>query len=40
VVSVRSRVNKANEGTFSVEEFISRIKHEIENRTLPQAAQT
>ncbi len=39
-VSVRSRVNKSNEGNFSVEEFISRIKHEVENRTLPQLAES
>ncbi len=34
-VSVRSRVNKENEGSHPVEEFISRIMMEIENRNLP-----
>ncbi len=37
-VSVRSRVNKENEGSLPVEEFIARIKKEIDNRALPISA--
>ncbi len=37
-VSVRSRVNKENEGSLSVEEFIARIEQEVVNRTLPISA--
>lgn len=35
MVSVRSRVNKENEGSLTVEDFIARVEKEIETRALP-----
>ena len=37
-VSVRSRTNKANNGSFSIEEFLTRLATEIVERSLPQAS--
>ena len=36
-VSVRSRTNKANNGSFSIEEFLTRLATEIVEKSLPQA---
>ena len=35
-VSVRSRVNKAQDGTFPVDVFVQNIVSEVANRSLPQ----
>lgn len=35
-VSVRSRVNKGNEGTYTVDEVLARLQTEIKQRTLPE----